>query len=142
MSSATVSMERLFDGPGGVNTGGGITRVWENGDLLEKAGVNFSSIVGDNLPSFAAEKFKIPPGTSFHACGVRYKKILLSVSLSLSPLFFLFFPPVLRSPFSTPLSIPQFIACWLCLFESFESPLLSRSVRVCCRLLTPLWCWS
>lgn len=51
-------------------SGGGITRVWENGDLLEKAGVNFSSIVGDNLPSFAAEKFKIPPGTSFHACGV------------------------------------------------------------------------
>ena len=90
MSSATVSMERLFDGPGGVNTGGGITRVWENGDLLEKAGVNFSSIVGDNLPSFAAEKFKIPPGTSFHACGVRYKKILLSVSLSLSPPFSFF----------------------------------------------------
>jgi len=52
--------------------GGGITRVWE-GDaeksILEKAGVNYSGISGQNLPTAAAH-LKVPPNSTFHACGV------------------------------------------------------------------------
>lgn len=35
-------------------TGGGRTRVWEGGkdDMLEKAGVNFSAITGEQLPKY------------------------------------------------------------------------------------------
>ncbi len=51
-------------------TGGGITRVWEGANLLEKGGVNFSGIRGDSLPSAAATQFKLPDGTPFHATGV------------------------------------------------------------------------
>jgi coproporphyrinogen III oxidase len=50
--------------------GGGITRVWEAGPLLEKGGVGFSAIQGDSLPPSAATQFKIPPGTRFTATGV------------------------------------------------------------------------
>jgi coproporphyrinogen III oxidase len=50
--------------------GGGITRVWEGGPLLEKGGVGFSAIAGNSLPSSAATQFRIPPGTPFHATGV------------------------------------------------------------------------
>ncbi len=50
--------------------GGGITRVWEDGPLLEKGGVGFSAIVGKELPPSAATQFKIPPGTAFFATGV------------------------------------------------------------------------
>jgi coproporphyrinogen III oxidase len=51
-------------------TGGGITRVWEEGPLLEKGGVGFSAITGDSLPPSAATRFHIPPGTRFFATGV------------------------------------------------------------------------
>jgi coproporphyrinogen III oxidase len=50
--------------------GGGITRVWEDGPLLEKGGVGFSAIEGDSLPPSAATQFKIAPGTKFFATGV------------------------------------------------------------------------
>ena len=59
-------------------TGGGITRVWESpikeeGDInfvLEKGGVNFSSIVGENLPQSALDAHKIEGNHGFRACGV------------------------------------------------------------------------
>jgi len=70
-------------------TGGGITRVWEGENtedfyvnvaegtttttrphILEKAGVNFSFIQGQNLPSAAVTQFKIAPDSSFIATGV------------------------------------------------------------------------
>ena len=50
--------------------GGGITRVWEEGPLLEKGGVGFSAIQGDSLPPSAATQFNIAPGTRFTATGV------------------------------------------------------------------------
>ncbi|MDB5050013.1 MAG: putative coproporphyrinogen oxidase, aerobic [Fibrobacteres bacterium] len=50
--------------------GGGITRIWEGGPLLEKGGVGFSAIEGTSLPPSAATQFKIPPGTPFYATGV------------------------------------------------------------------------
>lgn len=50
--------------------GGGITRTWEDGPLLEKGGVGFSAIEGENLPPSAATQFKIAPGTPFYATGV------------------------------------------------------------------------
>mmetsp|Transcript_20063 Transcript_20063/g.29829 ORF Transcript_20063/g.29829 Transcript_20063/m.29829 type:complete len:341 (+) Transcript_20063:2-1024(+) len=66
-------------------SGGGITRVWEetiNIDstcdkidptslpFLEKGGVNFSSLSGNDLPTSATTKFNIPQGTGFQVCGV------------------------------------------------------------------------
>lgn len=51
-------------------TGGGITRTWENGPLLEKGGVGFSAIEGESLPPSAATQFNIPKGTRFFATGV------------------------------------------------------------------------
>jgi coproporphyrinogen III oxidase len=50
--------------------GGGITRTWEDGPLLEKGGVGFSAITGSSLPPSAATQFAIPPGTPFYATGV------------------------------------------------------------------------
>lgn len=50
--------------------GGGITRVWEHANLLEKGGVNFSAIRGGSLPSSAATAFQLPDGTPFTATGV------------------------------------------------------------------------
>lgn len=50
--------------------GGGITRVWEGGTLLEKGGVNYSSIRGASLPQAAATAFNIPQGTPYAAMGV------------------------------------------------------------------------
>lgn len=50
--------------------GGGITRVFENGDVFEKAGVNFSHITGDRLPASATEKRPELAGHKFHALGV------------------------------------------------------------------------
>lgn len=50
--------------------GGGRTRVWENGNLIEKGGVNFSGIRGGSLPPSAATKFRLPEGTKFLATGV------------------------------------------------------------------------
>lgn len=50
--------------------GGGRTRVYDGGDLLEKGGVNFSALTGASLPASAATAFKIPDGTPFFATGV------------------------------------------------------------------------
>jgi len=50
--------------------GGGRTRIWEESTLLEKGGVNYSSIRGESLPESAATAFKLPEGTGFSAMGV------------------------------------------------------------------------
>eukprot|EP01094_Clydonella_sp_ATCC50884_P013082 TRINITY_DN23352_c0_g1_i1.p1 TRINITY_DN23352_c0_g1~~TRINITY_DN23352_c0_g1_i1.p1 ORF type:complete len:349 (-),score=102.65 TRINITY_DN23352_c0_g1_i1:497-1453(-) len=52
--------------------GGGRTRVWEGAedDALEKAGVNFSGILGASLPQSASMALKIAPDTPFRATGV------------------------------------------------------------------------
>jgi len=49
--------------------GGGRTRVLENGNVFEKAGVNFSSVHGD-LPEQFASKIPLGSGTAFFATGV------------------------------------------------------------------------
>lgn len=49
--------------------GGGRTRVMADGNVLEKAGVNFSSVHG-NLPEEFAAKIPLGSGTSFFATGV------------------------------------------------------------------------
>jgi coproporphyrinogen III oxidase len=50
--------------------GGGVTRIWEGGPLIEKGGVNFSAIRGMSLPASAATQFNIAPDTPFVATGV------------------------------------------------------------------------
>jgi coproporphyrinogen III oxidase len=50
--------------------GGGRTRVYDGGRLLEKGGVNFSAIEGGSLPASAATAFQIAPGTPYFATGV------------------------------------------------------------------------
>ena len=49
--------------------GGGRTRILEEGNVFEKAGVNFSSVHG-NLPEQFAAKIPLGSGTSFFASGV------------------------------------------------------------------------
>ena len=58
--------EDLWSRPGG---GGGRTRVLEEGNVFEKAGVNFSSVHG-NLPEQFASKIPLGNGTVFFATGV------------------------------------------------------------------------
>lgn len=53
--------------PGG---GGGLTRVLENGALIEKGGVNFSHVTGDSLPSAASARRPELAGRTFQALGV------------------------------------------------------------------------
>lgn len=50
--------------------GGGITRVGQDGDLLEKAGVNFSEISGEDLPPAATANRPHLAGRAFTAIGV------------------------------------------------------------------------
>ena len=50
--------------------GGGRTRVYAGGNLLEKGGVNFSALTGASLPASAATAFRIPDHTPFFATGV------------------------------------------------------------------------
>ncbi len=50
--------------------GGGITRVIENGTVIEKAAVNFSAITGENLPPAASAVRPTLSGRSFRATGV------------------------------------------------------------------------
>ncbi|MCG8428923.1 MAG: oxygen-dependent coproporphyrinogen oxidase [Chromatiales bacterium] len=52
------------------NGGGGISRVLEDGTVFEKAGVNFSHVYGDNLPSSATARNPDLAGRSFQAMGV------------------------------------------------------------------------
>lgn len=58
--------EDLWTREGG---GGGRTRVLENGNVFEKAGVNFSAVSG-NLPQEFADKIPLGKGTEFFASGV------------------------------------------------------------------------
>src|SRR5215510_15421042 len=58
--------EDLWSREGG---GGGRTRVLEEGNVFEKAGVNFSSVHG-NLPEQFASKIPIGSGTAFFATGI------------------------------------------------------------------------
>ncbi len=50
--------------------GGGITRLIENGALLERGGVGFSHVFGDNLPPSASAARPELAGRSFQALGV------------------------------------------------------------------------
>jgi len=52
------------------NGGGGITRVLEGGAVIEKGGVNFSNVTGDQLPSAATSKRPELAGMKFQALGV------------------------------------------------------------------------
>lgn len=56
-----------WDRPSG---GGGVTRVLEGGETFDKAGVNFSHVMGDNLPPSATATRPELAGRSFHATGV------------------------------------------------------------------------
>lgn len=50
--------------------GGGLTRVLENGSLLERGGVNFSHVMGNKLPASATATRPDMAGASFEAMGV------------------------------------------------------------------------
>jgi coproporphyrinogen III oxidase len=54
----------------GSGRGGGRSRVFTGGTLLEKGGVNFSALEGASLPPSAATAFAIEPGTPYFATGV------------------------------------------------------------------------
>lgn len=56
-----------WDRPSG---GGGITRVLEGGETFDKAGVNFSHVMGDKLPPSATATRPELAGRAFHATGV------------------------------------------------------------------------
>jgi len=62
----SIFREDLWSREGG---GGGRTRVLENGEVFEKAGVNFSAVAG-NLPEEFAAKIPLGTGTFFSAAGV------------------------------------------------------------------------
>ncbi len=51
-------------------SGGGDSRVLESGEVFEKAGVNFSSIEGAQLPAAATESREHAKDRWFHACGI------------------------------------------------------------------------
>ena len=50
--------------------GGGITCVLENGAVFDKVGVNFSNILGDNLPSAATNIRPELQGRNYQAMGI------------------------------------------------------------------------
>lgn len=52
------------------NGGGGITRALENGPVIEKSGVNFSHVFGDQLPPSATANRPELAGRKFQALGV------------------------------------------------------------------------
>ena len=54
----------------GAGTGGGITRVMENGAVFEKGGVNFSHVLGDAMPASATAHRPELAGRAFEAMGV------------------------------------------------------------------------
>jgi coproporphyrinogen III oxidase len=56
-----------WERPGG---GGGISRVLENGNVLERGGVNFSHVMGDRLPPSATANRPELSGARFEAMGV------------------------------------------------------------------------
>ncbi|WP_288129007.1 oxygen-dependent coproporphyrinogen oxidase [Microbulbifer sp.] len=63
----TKFVEDAWDREGG---GGGRTRVLENGNVIEKGGVNFSHVYGDQLPPSATAARPELAGRSFEAMGV------------------------------------------------------------------------
>ena len=56
-----------WERPGG---GGGLTRVIEEGDFFERAGVNFSHVMGDGMPASATAHRPELAGRRFEAMGV------------------------------------------------------------------------
>ncbi len=60
-------VEDSWDRPGG---GGGRSRVLEEGNIIEKGGVNFSHVFGDGLPPSATAARPELAGRSFQALGV------------------------------------------------------------------------
>lgn len=60
-------IEDAWQRPGG---GGGRSRVLENGEVFEMAGVNFSHVFGESLPVSATAHRPELAGRSFHAMGV------------------------------------------------------------------------
>ena len=60
-------IEDSWDRPGG---GGGRSRVLEEGQVLEKAGINFSHVFGEGLPASATAHRPELAGRSFQALGV------------------------------------------------------------------------
>lgn len=60
--------EDLWDRGG--ETGGGRTRVLENGEVFEQAGVNFSHVRGNELPASATQHRPSLAGRNFEALGV------------------------------------------------------------------------
>jgi len=56
----------LWERPDG---GGGRTRILNDGNIIEKGGVNFSAVHGD-LPKNIANALKLPPNQQFYATGV------------------------------------------------------------------------
>jgi coproporphyrinogen III oxidase len=64
--SGTSFVEDLWERPGG---GGGRTRVFTDGGLVEKGGVNFSHVHG-KMPEKISNRLNLPSGTDFHATGV------------------------------------------------------------------------
>lgn len=57
----------IWDRPSG---GGGRTRVIENGNVIEKGGVNFSHVFGENLPASATASRPELAGRTFQALGI------------------------------------------------------------------------
>ncbi len=56
--------------PGSPLGGGGLTRILENGNLLERGGVGFSHVVGERLPPSATAQRAELAGRGFEALGV------------------------------------------------------------------------
>jgi coproporphyrinogen III oxidase len=56
--------------PGSPLGGGGLTRIIENGNLLERGGVGFSHVVGERLPPSASAQRPELAGRAFEAMGV------------------------------------------------------------------------
>lgn len=50
--------------------GGGRTRIFEKGEIIEKGGVNFSNVSGTKLPPSATEKNEMLVGRAYQATGV------------------------------------------------------------------------
>ena len=63
----TPFVEDAWERPAG---GGGRTRVMENGNLIEKGGVNFSHVFGSGLPPSASAHRPELAGRGFEALGV------------------------------------------------------------------------
>jgi coproporphyrinogen III oxidase len=67
VDSKAAFVEEAWERPEG---GGGATRVLSEGAVFEKAGVNFSHVMGDNLPGSATAARPQLAGRSFQAMGV------------------------------------------------------------------------